>query len=213
LVLGHGCICSCLGPVIDVQMKSKMLFKEKYMAHCTFGYFIQLIFITQYLDLDGRCATNRYFQVIGNIHDIESYFAIDHAFSLNVNIFLCHWGHLAIIFMWLSAIHYHVGHEGNYQLWSINPINTIPIAHAVFDPHFALSEITNNISHSGIYNALLSLGFSSVSDLYNVVIASELLALISLGLAFQHLIYLDAFIQSQRFNETLLAISVVLRVF
>ena len=143
-------------------------------------------------NLDGRCGTNRFFQVLGNIHDIEAYFGVDNTFALNTSIFLCHWGHLAIIFIWIASIHFHVGANGNYQLWTQNPINTIPIAHAVFDPHFALSEITNNIAHSGIYNVLYTLGFSSVSQIYNVVIGCELLALASIGLAFIHLIYLDA---------------------
>lgn len=57
-----------------------------------------------------RCATNKYFQIIGNIHDIESYFHI---------IFFSHWGHLA----W----------NGNYELWILNPIATIPIAHGIFE--------------------------------------------------------------------------------
>jgi len=48
-----------------------------------------------------RCATGRYFQVLGNIHDIESYLGIDNVVSLNARLFLCHWGHLAIIFMWV----------------------------------------------------------------------------------------------------------------
>ena len=48
---------------------------------------------------NARCATNKYFQIIGSIHDIESYFGIDNTFSLNVQIFFSHWGHLAIIFL------------------------------------------------------------------------------------------------------------------
>jgi hypothetical protein len=97
-------------------------------------------------DLDGRCATSQYFQVIGSIHDIQSYFGIDDSFSFNMQIFLSHWGHLAIIFIWVSSIQFHIGSHGNYQLWEHNPINSIPIAHAVFDPHFTLSEMTNNVS-------------------------------------------------------------------
>lgn len=31
LFLNHGCVCSCLGPIIDVQMKSKVFYKEKFM--------------------------------------------------------------------------------------------------------------------------------------------------------------------------------------
>ncbi len=27
----HGCLCSCLGPIIDAQMKSKVFYKEKFM--------------------------------------------------------------------------------------------------------------------------------------------------------------------------------------
>ncbi len=38
---------------------------------------------------NGRSATNKYFQIIGSIHDIESYFPIDNRSSLNVQIFFC----------------------------------------------------------------------------------------------------------------------------
>merc|ERR1712186_187380 len=86
---------------------------------------------------NGRCATGRYFQVIGNIHDIESYFGIDNALSLNTQIFLSHWGHLAIIFLWVSGNLFHIGWNGNYELWVKNPIATMPIAHGIWDPHFA----------------------------------------------------------------------------
>lgn len=27
----HGCVCSCLGPIIDAQMKCKVFYKEKFM--------------------------------------------------------------------------------------------------------------------------------------------------------------------------------------
>ena len=88
---------------------------------------------------NGRCATNKYFQIIGSIHDIESYFGIDNTSSLNVQIFFSHWGHLAIIFLWVSRNLFHIGWNGNYELWVKNPIATIPIAHGIWDPHFGLS--------------------------------------------------------------------------
>ena len=74
-------------------------------------------------------------------------------------------------------------------------IKCIPIWH----PHFALSKITNKISDNGIYNNLLSLGFNSVFDLYKIVITDELLALISIGLAFQHFIWPEGMIDSIAF--------------
>jgi photosystem I P700 chlorophyll a apoprotein A2 len=159
-------------------------------------------FVNPFQALDGRCATSKYFQIIGSIHDIQSYFGIDNSSSLNVQVFLCHWGHLAITFIWVSRIQFHIGSHGNYQLWEYNPINSIPIAHAMFDPHFALSKITSNISHNGIYNNLLCVGFNSVFHLYKIVITDELLGLCSIGLAFIHLVYLDVtLLQSNKPNQ------------
>ena len=121
---------------------------------------------------NGRCATNKYFQIIGSIHDIESYFGIDNTSSLNVQIFFSHWGHLAIIFLWVSRNIFHIGWNGNYELWVKNPIATIPIAHGIWDPHFGLSisdayssgksDYTIVLSYSGIYNWLYTLGFNSL---------------------------------------------------
>jgi photosystem I P700 chlorophyll a apoprotein A2 len=154
---------------------------------------------------NGRCATGRYFQVIGNIHDIESYFGIDNALSLNTQIFLSHWGHLAIIFLWVSGNLFHIGWNGNYELWVKNPIATMPIAHGILDPHFGLSisdayssggsDYVVVLSYSGIYNWLYASGFSSVFHLYNFVIVCELLAVISLLLGKVHLICLEDMLQ------------------
>lgn len=145
------------------------------------------------LSLDGRCATNKYFQIIGSIHDIESYFGIDNTASSYVQIFFCHWAHKAIIFVWVSRNLFHIAWNGNYELWEQNPIKTIPIAHGICDPHFGLSNIRNKIAYNGIYNWLYTLGFDSVfKHLYKIVITDELLAVISIPLALIHLIYLDS---------------------
>ena len=143
--------------------------------------------------LDGRCATNKYFQIIGSIHDIESYFGIDNTPSSYVQIFFSHWAHKAIIFVWVSRNLFHIAWNGNYELWEQNPIKTIPIAHGICDPHFALSNIRNKIAYNGIYNWLYTLGFDSVFfHVYNFVITDELLAVIWIPLALIHLIYLDS---------------------
>ena len=152
---------------------------------------------------NGRCATNKYFQIIGSIHDIESYSGIDNTSSLNVSIFFSHNGHLAIIFVWVSTHLFHIGWNGNYSVWVFNPIATIPIAHGISDPHFALpinyssgkSDYTIVLSYSGIYNWLYTLGFNSVFHLYNFVMICELLAVISIPLGKVHLIYLEDTLQ------------------
>jgi len=130
--------------------------------------------------------------VIGNIHDIVSYFHIDNALSLNIQVFLSHWGHLAIIFMWISGNLFHIAWNGNYELWILNPIATMPIAHGIWDPHFATPSLESDytvVSFSGIYNWLYTVGFSNVKELYKFVIVCELLGLISLLLGKLHLIY------------------------
>ena len=155
------------------------------------------------LQSNGRCATNKYFQIIGSIHDIESYFPIDNRSSLNVQIFFCHWGHLAIIFVWVSSNLFHIGWNGNYELWLLNPIATIiPIAHGIWDPHFA-SALSGKSLSSGIYNWLYTVGFNSLFHLYNFVIICELLAVISIPLAKLHLIYNEELLHWLTLNKPL----------
>ena len=148
---------------------------------------------------NGRCVTSKYFQVLGNIHDIESY--IDNTLSLNVQIFISHWGHLSIIILWITGNLFHIGWSGNYELWIRNPIATIPISHGIMDPHFGVSisdayscgnsDYTVVLSYSGIYNWLYASGFVTVFQVYNFVISCELLAVFSISLAKIHLINLE----------------------
>jgi len=95
---------------------------------------------------------------------------------------------------------------GNYELFSANPISTIPIGHAIFDPHSCLQHfsslskstaIATTIAYSGIYNLLYTLGFTSLAHIYNLVITLELLALISI-------VYASA---SSRFAQSLTSIN------
>ena len=154
------------------------------------------------LESNGRCPTNKYFQIIGRIHDIESYFPdLDHRSSLNCQIFFCHWGHLAIIFVWVSTNVFHIGWIGNYELCLKNAIPRIPIADGISEPHFGLlvsrdypvlstaGDYTIVLSSGGIYNWLLTLGFKTVFEVYNFLIISILLAGISIPLALLHLIF------------------------
>lgn len=120
--------------------------------------------------MDARCATNRIFQVLGNIHDLEAYYRIEKLSSaLNATLFISHWAHLAIIFMWIAGNFFHIGWTGNYELWILNPIKTIPIAHSIFDPHMGSSEVEMQACYSGLYNWLYSTGFTSNQEIYNLI--------------------------------------------
>jgi photosystem I P700 chlorophyll a apoprotein A2 len=140
---------------------------------------------------------------MGGIHDIESYFSIDNALSLNAQIFSCHFGHLAVIFAIVAAELFHIGWNGNFSCFLKNPIARMPIAHGIGDPHFgsSISEAYSSsgsyygslLSFSGIYNWLYAAGFTTVFDIYNFVIACELLAVALITLGNLHLIYSSQF--------------------
>jgi photosystem I P700 chlorophyll a apoprotein A2 len=155
---------------------------------------------------NGRCATGRYFQVIGNIHDIESY--VDNTVSLTTQIFVSHWGHLSIIIIWVAGNLFHIGWNGNYELWIRNPIAIVPISHGIWDPHFGFqitdayssggSDYAVVLSYSGIYNWLYAAGLTSVVQLYNFTIGLELLAVVSLVLGRIHIINLESMLHWSR---------------
>jgi photosystem I P700 chlorophyll a apoprotein A2 len=142
------------------------------------------------------------------LNDIESYFGLDNAFSLNVQIFLCHWGHLAIIYLWLSANLFQLGWNANYELYTLNPIPTMPIAHGIWDPHIPLSyDYTTVLSYSAIYNVLYTIGFTNVFQIYNFVIACELLAAFCIILGKLHLISMSDMLQWLSLNKSYLFIT------
>lgn len=138
---------------------------------------------------NGRCATNRYFQVIGGIHDIESYQGIENDLSMNAQIFGCDFGHLGIILMFIASNLFHIAWGGNYEIFIQNPTAVIRIAHQISDPHFhqvsASLSISFNVltSYSGIYNWLLGGGFTTNTEIYNGVIILQLQAILMLSSA------------------------------
>ena len=131
----------------------------------------------------GRSATHKYFQVISGIHDIDKYFigSVDLSDLLfyNVQIFICHWGHSAMIFVWLSSNLFHIGSVGNYEVYYYNPIKTPEIGHGISDPHFPERDRCV-LSGVPIYNSLYSSGLVSTSGLYNFVIFVELIGIHSI---------------------------------
>lgn len=162
---------------------------------CALPILAKIISTDSFISLNGRCATSRYLQVMGSIHDIESYFGIDNTLSLNLQIFTAHWGHLAIILMWVSGNLYHIASNANYSLWIKNPIPSMPIAHNIWDPHFTNSTSTPYshtttaavlIAYSGIYNQLYTSGFSTINQIYKATFALSCLAVISILLAKIH---------------------------
>jgi photosystem I P700 chlorophyll a apoprotein A2 len=122
---------------------------------------------------------------------------------LNAQIFGCHFGHLAVIFALAAAEMFHIGWTGNFPCFLKNPIATLPMAHSTADPHSGGpfneaysaggSYLGSLVSFSSLYNWLYAVGFTSVFDIYNLVIALELLAVAFLTLGNLHLNYSGEF--------------------
>jgi photosystem I P700 chlorophyll a apoprotein A2 len=150
---------------------------------------------------NGRCATGRFFQALGRIHDIELYSNVDNPLAFSSQIYTSHWLHLSVIFLWISGNCFHIGWNGNYELWVTNPVSIMPIAHGIWDPHFSLylndvyssggSNTAVVISYSGIYNWLYAAGFRCSFQVYHTTIAFEILSVLSLVLGRLHLYFLS----------------------
>ena len=143
-----------------------------------------------------RCATNRYFQVIGAIHDIESYLGIDNTSSLNEHLFTSHWSHVSIVLIWLSSITLHIGMSSMYAQWLFNPLACVQLSHGLWDPHlYSHSSISSHhatnsrvvLSYSGVYNTLYTLGFNTVTQIYSIVLILDLMSIGYLLLASIHI--------------------------
>jgi photosystem I P700 chlorophyll a apoprotein A2 len=150
---------------------------------------------------NGKCVTGRFFQALGRIHDIELYSNVDNPLAFSSQIYTSHWLHLSVIFLWISGNCFHIGWNGNYELWVTNPVSIMPIAHGIWDPHFSLylndvyssggSNTAVVISYSGIYNWLYAAGFRCSFQVYHTTIAFEILSVLSLVLGRLHLYFIS----------------------
>jgi photosystem I P700 chlorophyll a apoprotein A2 len=147
-------------------------------------------------DLAQDPTTRRIWYGIATAHDFESHDGMTEE-NLYQKIFASHFGHLAIIFLWVSGNLFHVAWQGNFQQWIKDPLNVRPIAHAIWDPHFgapAVEAFTQgganypvNISYSGLYHWWYTQGMRTNGDLYAGAIALLILSAVFLFAGWLHL--------------------------
>ncbi|MEM9271834.1 MAG: photosystem I core protein PsaB [Cyanobacteria bacterium P01_F01_bin.143] len=140
-------------------------------------------------DLAQDPTTRRIWYGIATAHDFELHDGMTEE-NLYQKIFASHFGHLAIIFLWTSGTLFHVAWQGNFEQWIKDPLNTRPIAHAIWDPHFgqgAIDAFTQagasspvNVAYSGVYHWFYTIGMTTNQDLYQgaiflLILASTLL--------------------------------------
>ncbi|ELS02593.1 photosystem I core protein PsaB [Xenococcus sp. PCC 7305] len=147
-------------------------------------------------DLAQDPTTRRIWYGIATAHDFELHDGMTEE-NLYQKIFASHFGHLAIIFLWTSGTLFHVAWQGNFQQWIKDPLNTRPIAHAIWDPHFgqgAIDAFTQagasspvNIAYSGVYHWFYTIGMTTNQDLYQGAIFLLIFASLLLFAGWLHL--------------------------
>ena len=147
-------------------------------------------------DLAQDPTTRRIWYGIATAHDFELHDGMTEE-NLYQKIFASHFGHIAIIFLWTSGTLFHVAWQGNFEQWIKDPLNTSPIAHAIWDPHFgkgAIDAFTQggasnpvNIAYSGVYHWFYTIGMTTNQELYQGSIFLLILSSIFLFAGWLHL--------------------------
>ncbi|MBW4696413.1 MAG: photosystem I core protein PsaB [Aphanocapsa lilacina HA4352-LM1] len=147
-------------------------------------------------DLAQDPTTRRIWYGIATAHDFESHDGMTEE-ALYQKLFATHFGHLAIIFLWSSGNLFHIAWQGNFEQWVSNPTGVVPIAHAIWDPHFGKGAVEAftpeggagpvNAAYSGLYYLYYTLGMRFNSDLYQGSIFLMVLATIFLIAGWLHL--------------------------
>ena len=137
---------------------------------------------------------------IGSIHDIES------NSNSSLGIFSLSFKSLHItlgvpfsnIFFWALALYFHVAWTGNYELWILNPLDTLPIAHSLSDSQFGniLFDSCFVKFISGLYHILLTIGVTINDQIYAIAFLFQLLSLVSLLLSYLSSVSFDSIIET-----------------
>ena len=132
-----------------------------------------------------NCCTASIISQLGSIHDISS--SSSRLEAQPNNIFLLHFIHLSVIFTWVAGNFFHIASQGNFSLWYLSPVSTLTISHTTYDPHFSLqasaigasgnSDVSSTPSFSGLYNILLTVGFTTEYDIFLFVLGLIFLVL------------------------------------
>jgi len=142
-----------------------------YLNSATFPSLLGLSF----QDLVHDPTTRSIWYTLAIVHDYENHDLMTFQ-SLSLNIFVSHFGQLMVISLWLAGSLFHIASEGNYTIWSTNPLRIRPIAHLVLDPHFGqnasvaftrggtMTSVNNETS--GLFQIVYTVGIRNCSTLY-----------------------------------------------
>jgi len=103
----------------------------------------------------GPKTTTWIWNLHANAHDFDSH--TSDLEDVSRKIFSAHFGHLAVVFIWLSGMYFHGAKFSNYEAWLANPTAIKPSAQVVW-PIFG-QEILNADVGGGFHGIQITSGF------------------------------------------------------
>ena len=121
----------------------------------------------------GPKTTTWIWNLHANAHDFDSH--TSDLEEVSRKIFSAHFGHLAVIFIWLSGAFYHGARFSNYSGWLTDPLHVKPSAQVVW-PIFG-QEILNGDMGAGFHGIQITSGVFHVWRAWGITNETQLLAL------------------------------------
>ncbi|MEM9806051.1 MAG: photosystem I core protein PsaA, partial [Cyanobacteria bacterium P01_D01_bin.56] len=129
----------------------------------------------------GPKTTTWIWNLHADAHDFDSH--TSDLEDISRKIFSAHFGHLAIVFIWLSGMYYHGARFSNFEAWLSDPVNIKPSAQVVW-PIFGQEILNGEVGGgfqgiqitSGFFQLWRASGITSELQLYSTAIGGLILA-------------------------------------
>ncbi len=129
----------------------------------------------------GPKTTTWIWNLHADAHDFDSH--TSDLEDISRKIFSAHFGHLAVVFVWLSGMYFHGARFSNYTAWLANPTNIRPSAQVVW-PIFGQDILNGDMGGgfhgiqitSGLFQLWRAAGFTNEFQLYCTAIGGLVMA-------------------------------------
>jgi photosystem I P700 chlorophyll a apoprotein A1 len=129
----------------------------------------------------GPKTTTWIWNLHANAHDFDSH--TSDLEDVSRKIFSAHFGHLAVVFIWLSGMYFHGAKFSNYEAWLANPTGIKPSAQVVWDI-FGQEILNADVGGgfhgiqitSGLFQLWRGAGFTNTYQLYVTAIGGLVMA-------------------------------------
>ncbi|PSP15972.1 MAG: photosystem I core protein PsaA [Cyanobacteria bacterium QS_8_64_29] len=138
----------------------------------------------------GPKTTTWIWNLHANVHDFDTQGNLE---EVSRKIFSAHFGHLAVIFIWLSGMYFHGARFSNYEAWLSDPTNIDPSAQVVW-PVVGQDILNADVGGgfqgiqitSGFFYLWRAAGFTDTFQLYCTAIGALVMAALMLFAGWFH---------------------------